>query len=120
MCSSAIFAYKRHLVPSLNLVNIANLNRVLRSEVFVREDKQLRVVHLILDFEPLSDNFQDVGHAIRAGDPRLRRIDVSIPGFLAREDVVLVKLPSHYSPREVAAPREETSSSCLSLEAKID
>ena len=47
------------------------------------EDRQLRAVHLILDFKPLSDNFQDVGHAIRAGDPWLRRIDVSIPGFLA-------------------------------------
>ena len=46
------------------------------------EDRQLREVHLILDFEPISDNFQEVGHAIRAGDLRLRRIDVSVPGFL--------------------------------------
>ena len=44
-------------MPSLNLVNVADLNKVLRSEVFVSEDKQLRAVHLILDFEPLSDNF---------------------------------------------------------------
>ena len=49
------------------MVNVANLNRVLRSEVFMSEDRQLRVVHLILDFEPLSDTFQDVGHAIRTG-----------------------------------------------------
>ena len=44
-------------MPRLSLVNDADLNRVLRSEVFVSEDKQLRVVHLILDFKPLSDNF---------------------------------------------------------------
>ena len=51
--------------------------------MFVNKDRQLRMVHLILDFEPLSDNFQEMGHAIRAGDPRLRRIDVSVLGFLA-------------------------------------
>jgi len=47
------------------------------------EDGQLRAIHLILDFEPLSDKFQDVGHTIRAGDPWLVMIDVSMPGFLA-------------------------------------
>ena len=55
--SSAVFADKRHIAPCLSLVNIANLNKVLRSEVFVSEDRQLRAIHLILDFELLSDNF---------------------------------------------------------------
>ena len=59
------------------------------------EDGQLRVVHLILDFKPLLDNFQDVGHAIRAGDPQLARINVSMPSFLAREDLPPVKLALH-------------------------
>ena len=62
-------ANKRYVTPNLNFVNIPDLNRVLRSEVFVSKDRQLRVVHLILDFKPLSDKFQDVGNAIRAGDP---------------------------------------------------
>ena len=88
--------------------------------MFESEDRQLRAVHLILDFEPLSNNFQDIGHVIRAGDPRLRKINVSIPGFLAREDVVPVELPFHHSPREVAVPREETAFSRLSLKAEID
>ena len=61
-----------------------------------------------------------MGHTIRAGDPRLARIDISVPGFLAREDLPPVELPFHCSPREVAAPREETASLCLSLEAEID
>ena len=61
-----------------------------------------------------------MGHAIRAGDPRLARIDVSMPGFLAREDLAPVELPFHHSLSEVVAPREETASSRLSLEAKID
>ena len=60
---------KRYMASNLNFVNIPDLNRVLRSEVFVSKDRQLRVVHLILYFKPLSDKFQDVGNAIRAGDP---------------------------------------------------
>ena len=57
---------------------------------------------------------------IRASDPQLARIDVSVHGFLVREDLPPVELPFHRSPREVVVPREETASSCLSLEAKID
>ena len=34
-----VFADKRHVAPRLNLVNIAGLNKVLRSEIFVSEDK---------------------------------------------------------------------------------
>jgi len=52
------------VTPNLNFVNDLDLNRVLRSEVFVSEDRQLRAVHLILDFKPLSDKFQDVGNVI--------------------------------------------------------
>ena len=80
----AIFADKRHVSPNLNVIDIADLNRVLRVEVFMSEDRQLRAVYLILDFKPLSDKFQDMGHAIRAGDPWLARIDVSVPEFLAQ------------------------------------
>ena len=84
------------------------------------EEGQLRVVHLILDFEPLSIFFQDVGQAIKADDPKLAYIDVSMLGFLARKDLPPVELPFHHSPREVATLREETTSSRLSLEAEID
>ena len=81
ICSSVVFVDKKHAMPRLSLVNILDLNRVLRPEVFVSEDRQLRAIHLILDFEPISDIFQEMGHAIRASDPRLCQIDVSIPGF---------------------------------------
>ena len=81
-CFSDVFADKKHVALKPNLVNVTDLNKVLRSEVFVNEDRQLRAVHLILNFKPLSDNFQDVGHAIKAGDSRLARIDVSVLGFL--------------------------------------
>ena len=118
--SSIVFVDKRHIVPRLSLVNIADLNRVLRSKVFMIKDRQLRAVHLILDFEPISDNFQEVGHTIKAGDHRLRKIEVSVPGFLAQEDVMSVELPFILALPKVATLREETASSRLSLEKEID
>ena len=81
--SSDVFADKGHTALRLSLVNILGLNKLLRSKIFISEDRQLRAVHLILDFEPLSNAFQDVGQAIRTDDPRLARIDVFVPGFLA-------------------------------------
>ena len=77
---------------NLKFVNVPDLNKVLRSEVFISEDRKLRAVYLILDFMPLSNKFQEVGNAIRAGDPWLARIDVSVLGFLAREGTVQVEL----------------------------
>ena len=61
-----------------------------------------------------------MGYAIRAGDPRLRRIDVSIPGFLAREEIMPTGIPLVPILPAEAALREETASSRLSLEEEID
>ena len=49
----------------------------------MNDDGQLHAAHLILDYEPISRTFLDVGNSIRANDYRLARIDVSRPGFLA-------------------------------------
>ena len=78
------------------------------------------MVHLILDFKPLSDIFQEVGHAIKAGNLWLCQIDVSVPRFLAYEDIVPIELPSQRAFLEATIPREETASSRLSLEEEID
>ena len=108
------------MAPNINFVNVVDLNKVLRSELFVSDNRQLRFVHLILDFQPLSDKFQDVGHTIKGGDPRLARIDVSVPEFLSQEDIMLVELPSSRSPHKAIILRKETTSSWLSLKAGID
>ena len=96
------------------------------------EDRQLRVAHLILEFEPISRVFQEIGHAIRAGDPRINRIDVSKPDFLAREDLPPVRLPIQQILPLLIIPlqqvpleapivaEEEIASSRLSLEEEID
>ena len=59
----------------------------------MNNDGQLRAAHLILDYEPLSRTFLDVGNSIRANDYRLAFIDVSRPGFLAPYDLPPVDHP---------------------------
>ena len=66
-----VFVDKAHVAPRLSFVNVAAFNKVPRSKIFVSEDEQLRAIHLVLDFEPLSNTFQDAGQAIRVGDPRI-------------------------------------------------
>ena len=39
--SSNVFPDKRHIAPRLSLVNIPDLNKLLRSEIFISEDGQL-------------------------------------------------------------------------------
>ena len=120
-CFSATFADKRHVAPRLSFTNVAALNYLLRSEIFVSEDRQLQVVHLILDFQPISEIYQDVDNAIRLGDPRLAWIDVSRPNFLARDDLPPVAMPlPQILPKVEAVPEEEIASSRLLLKEEID
>ena len=90
---SNVFADKDHVSPKLSLVNIPGLNFLLRSEIFVSEYNQLQAAHLILGYEPLSHIYQDTGQALRAGNPKLARIDISKPRFLARRDLPPLVLP---------------------------
>ena len=87
---------------------------------------------MVLGYQPLTHSFQVIGHAIRAGSPRLARIDVSKPKFLARQDLKPVVLPGVRNPPPVAQlplpdnlevvtqTEEETESSRLSIEEEID
>ena len=79
--------------PKLSLINVPALNYLLRSQIFVNDDGQLRAAHLILDYEPLSRAFLDVGNSIRANDYRLAHIYVSRSGFLAPHDLPPVDHP---------------------------
>ena len=120
-CSSASFADRNHVAPWLSFINVAALNYLLRFEIFVSEDRQLRAIHLILDFQLILEIYQDVGNAIKASDPRLARIDVSWPSFLAWDNLPPVMLPlQQILPEIVAIPKKEIASSCLSLEEEID
>ena len=96
----------------------------------MNDDGQLRAIHLILDYEPISRTFLDVGNSIRANDYRLARIDVSRPGFLAPHDLPLVDHPILQGIPFAAQPLqqvplgqaivEEGAASSSSLEEEID
>ena len=103
-CFSDMLADKNQVVPRLSFTNVPALNFLLRSEIFVSEDKQLRAVHLILEFEPISKIFQEIGHTIRAGDPQLARIDVSKSDFLSQDDLPLAVLPIQPNPHLLIIP----------------
>ena len=105
------------------------LNYLLRSQIFVHDDGQLQVAHLIY-YEPLSNTFQEVGNAIKANDYRLARIDVSRPYFLAPynlppvdhpipQGVPLAAQPIQQVPFGVAVVEERIASSSF-LEKEID
>ena len=84
---------KTYTNPKLSLINVPALNYLLRSKIFVNDDGQLRAVHLILDYEPISKTFLDVDNSIRANDYHLAYIDVSWLGFLAPHDLPPVDHP---------------------------
>ena len=93
-------------------------------------DGQLRAVHLILDFEPISRSFLDVGNSIQAVDHRLAHIDVSRPNLLAPYDHPPVDHPIPQGIPLAAQPLqqvqlgkaiiEEGTASSSSLEHEID
>ena len=96
----------------------------------MNDDGQLRAAHLILDYEPLSRSFQDVGNAIKANDYHLADIDVSRPHFLAPHGLPPVDHPIPQGVPLAAQPiqqvslgqvvAEEEIASSSSLEEEID
>ena len=96
----------------------------------MNDDGQLCAAHLILNYEPISRTFLDVGNSIRANDYHLARIDVSRPGFLAPHDLPPVSHPIPQGIPFVVQPLqqvplgqaivEEVTTSSSSLKEEID
>lgn len=82
MLTSGDFADKYSAIPNFNLVNEPDLNIVLKVEVFVHTDGQLRAAHLILGYTPLSSSFQVPKCVIKVRDYHLHLINVIVPGFI--------------------------------------
>ena len=57
MFTSSGFADKYSAILNFSLVNELDLNKVLKAEVFVHTDGQLRAAHLIFGYTLLSSNF---------------------------------------------------------------
>ena len=121
---------KTQVNSRISLINVPVLNYLLRSQIFVNDDRQLRAAHLILDYEPLSRSFLDVDNAIGPNDYRLACIDVSRPNLLALYDLPPVDHPIPQGIPLAAQPiqqvplgqaiAEEGIASSSSLEEEID
>ena len=71
-------AFERHL----HLVNRADLETALRTEVFVnKSDHQVRAAHKILGYDPIQRSFAASKSVIRAKGPQLQQITVAEHGF---------------------------------------
>ena len=114
------FADPHAAVPNLNLVNQASLDKILKAEVFIHIDSQLRAAHLILDYIPISKSFQAPKCIIKARDPRLQQISIAAPGFLLSNRIPKCTLAAEPIPEGIpkvaSSPLQDTgaaTSSCL-------
>ena len=113
------FADRRYTKPNLKLVNKANLDKLLKAEIYVSEaNGQLRAAHLILGYTPISFAFQEPKCVIRARDPRLHRINVAYEGFIVPEGISLPQYTSRTEPLFVASVSAGTPSSLPTLREK--
>ena len=69
-------------IPNLREVHVRDLNFVLRSEIFVHWDGQLRASHLILRVEPVYSTWQHFRQALLVDSPLLSYINVRHTNFL--------------------------------------
>ena len=75
---------KKATAKRQSLVNFTDLNQILgflRFKIFLHNDGQLWVAHVILGFEPISTHFQISKHVIEAKDAHLARVNMAIEGF---------------------------------------
>ena len=112
------FVDKNATVPNFSLVNQMSLDKILKAEVFIHSEGQLRVAHLILDYTPISKSYQASKCVINAKDPRLHRISIVASGFLIAGPILEGMLTTNPIPEgipKVALPSqytiEETTSS---------
>lgn len=71
-----------HTAPIKHSVNFKDLNRLLKLEIFLHKDGQLRAAHVILEYKPSTKHFQSPKNVIKARDQRLALIDAVVPEFL--------------------------------------
>ena len=69
-------------VSNIKIVHVKDLNFILRSEIFVHWDGQLRASHLILGVEPVYSTWQTFKQALLVDSPLLSYIDVRFMNFL--------------------------------------
>ena len=69
-------------ILDIRVVHVRDLNFVLRSEIFVHWDGQLRASYLILGVEPVYSTWQPFKQALLVDSPLLSYIDIRHANFL--------------------------------------
>jgi len=109
-------------VPNFNLVNQPNLDKILKAEVFVHSDGQLKATHLILGYTPISKSYQVPKCVIKAKNPRLHRISIAALGFLITGLILEGTLTTDPIPEgipKVALPPQHTIGEATSFHPAI-
>lgn len=91
------------------MVNREDLNRILRSEIFLYKDDQLHAAYVILKYKPISSSFQSPKNVVKAKDPRLHLIDMTIPRFitsLSLKGIHHVDLPNQQTTKKEVVPSD--------------
>ena len=111
-CFPDDFADGHAIEPNFNLINKESLEKILKAEIFVHKDGQLRAAHLILGYTPISSSFQAPKGIIKAKDPRLHQISVAgpIPECVLTTNPIPEGIPKVALPFQQAAKEEATPS----------
>ena len=109
-------------MTNFNLVNQPSLDKILKAEVFVHSDGQLKVAHVILGYTPISKIYQVPKCIIKVNDPRLNRISIATPGFLITGLILEGMLTTDPIPKgipKVALPPQPTTREATSSHPTI-
>ena len=103
-------------IPNIRVVHVKDLNFVLRSEIFIDWDGQLRASHLILGVELVYSTWQPFKQALLVDSPLLSYIDVRHTNFLPSRFTMgeARKLGSRYTCSDELAPLRDESAERVS------
>ena len=87
-------------------MNELDLTRILKSEIFVHTDEQLRAAYVILGYTSISRSFQAPKYVFKAKNPRLHQINIVVLGFLSGLPPASAKPVELFVQR---APKEEAT-----------
>ena len=106
----------RVFTSNLSVVHVRDLNFVLRFEIFVHWDGQLRASHLILGVELVYSTWQPFGQALLVDSPLFSYIDVRHANFLPSRFMVgeARELGRRYTCSDELAPLRDESAERVS------
>ena len=111
----SLFADPHAFERQLHLVNRADLETILRAEVFVNEgDHQVRAAHKILGYDPIQKSFVALKYVIKAKDPWLKKIT------FAEHDFFFPRGSSAQQAAETKEGRDEGEEQVIELDQSED